>query len=250
MNRLAFLFFLLIGVLTQQQGMAQKQTTHVQQTWFNYANQTRFSDRWGMWLDGSARTREDWLSAWSQVLGRVGATYYINNNVKLTAAYAYVHSYPAAPHTGVARPEHRPWQQIQWHNNKPNLRVMQWVRLEERFRRKIAAPDRLGEGHDFNYRVRQNILLLFPLSKKPFEAGTLSAIANNEVFLNFGKEVVLNTFDQNRLFFGLAYHVNAQDQIHAGYMNLYQQQNSGNQYRMVHTARISYFHNLDLREKK
>jgi hypothetical protein len=203
-----------------------------------------------MWLDGSARTREDWLSAWSQVLGRVGATYYINNNVKLTAAYAYVHSYPAAPHTGVARPEHRPWQQIQWHNNKPNLRVMQWVRLEERFRRKIAAPDQLGEGHDFNYRVRQNILLLFPLSKKPFEAGTLSAIANNEVFLNFGKEIVLNTFDQNRLFFGLAYHVNAHDQVHAGYMNLYQQQPSGSQYRMVHTARISYFHNLDLREKK
>lgn len=226
---------------------AQKQTSDVQQVWLSYFNQTRFSEKWGIWADASLRTKEEWVSDFSQALGRIGLTYYLTNNTKLTAAYGYVHHFPAENHPGVAMPEHRPWQQIQWHNNKPNLRLMQWVRLEERFRRKIAAPDQLGEGYNFNYRVRHNFLLAFPLSKRPFAPGTFSGVLNNEVHLNFGEAITFNTFDQNRLFVGFFYHVNNHDQIQAGYMDLFQQLAAGNRYRHVHTARISYFHNLDLR---
>lgn len=231
-------------------GQAQKQTVQVQQIWFNYFNQTRFSDRWGIWADASLRTKEDWTNDLSQAIARVGLTYYLSNHTKFTAGYGYIHHYPSDNHPQVAMPEHRPWQQLQWHNNKPNLRLMQWVRLEERFRHRIAAPDKLGDGYNFNYRVRYNMLLALPLSKKAFAPGTFSGVLNNEVHINFGKEIVYNSFDQNRFFAGFFYHVNQHDQIQAGYMNLYQQQAAGNRYRSVHTARLSYFHNLDVRKKK
>lgn len=244
--------FLVIGVLllVLSQGVAaQKQTINVEQTWLNYFNQTRFSEKWGVWLDASLRTKENWIEDFSQAIGRVGITYYLGNYTKLTAGYAYIHHFPSDNHPNIAMPEHRPWQQIQWHNNRPNLRLMQWVRSEERFRRKIKSPDELAEGYNFNYRVRYNLMLALPLAHRPFAPGTFSGVINNEVHLNFGDEITYNTFDQNRLFLGFFYHINNHDQLQAGYMNLYQQLASGNRYRSVHTARISFFHNLDLRSK-
>ena len=39
-----------------------KQTESVQQVWFGYFNQTRFSNKWGTWTDLHLRTKEDFVS--------------------------------------------------------------------------------------------------------------------------------------------------------------------------------------------
>ena len=83
--------------------------------------------------------------------------------------------------------------------------------------------------------------------KKAFAPGTFSFIVNDEVHINAGKEITYNYFDQNRFFTGFAYHLNAHDNIQVGYMNMFQQLAAGNRYRMIHVARLFYFHNLDLR---
>ena len=182
-----------------------------------------------------------------QAIGRFGLTYYLNDNTKLTAGYAYVNHFPADAHKNISQPEHRPWQQLQWHTRYQKLRLMQWIRLEERFRRKIKNDDELGEGHNFNWKVRYNFFVTFPLAKKPFAPKTWSVVLNDEVHINAGKEIVNNYFDQNRFFAGFSYHVNAHDNIQIGYMNLFQQLAAGNRYRSIHAARVFYFHNLDTR---
>src|SRR5262245_45766375 len=126
---------------------------------------------------------------------------------------------------------------------------MQWFRLEERFRRKVKDDDELADVYNFNFRLRYNILFQIPLSQKKFEPGTLSFAVNNELHINFGKQIVYNYFDQNRFFLGFAYHTNKTDHLQFGYMNVFQQLAAGNKYRMGHVARIFYFHNLDLRKK-
>ena len=126
---------------------------------------------------------------------------------------------------------------------------MQWVRLEERFRHKIKNNDELEDGYNFNYRMRYNFFLTAPLAQRPFLAKTLSLVLNDEVLVNFGKEIVYNYLDQNRFFAGFAYHTNSHDNIQFGYMNVFQQLAAGNRYRAIHAARIFYFHNLDLRKK-
>jgi hypothetical protein len=94
------------------------------------------------------------------------------------------------------------------------------------------------------------MMLNFALNKKPFAPKTISYAINNETHLNFGKEIVYNTFDQNRFFAGVHYHTNTHDYLQVGYMYLYQQLASGNTYRYIHAIRIGYSHSLDLRKKE
>lgn len=227
-----------------------KQTEEMEQVWVGYAGQARFSKRWGAWLDVQQRTKDHFFKDFSQLLIRPGLTYYLNDAAKLTAGVAYIHHYPADNHAKIAQPEWRPWQQIQWHTKYKRLRTMQWFRLDERYRRKVLNDSTLAPGYQFNFRARYNFLLQVPLGDANPKKGDLSFILNDEVHVNFGKQVVYNYFDQNRFFAGFAYHVNASDNIQFGYMNLFQQLSAGSRYRTIHTARVFYFHNLDLRSAK
>lgn len=246
-NRTYFSLMAMFLLLHKSHG--QKQTTHVQQIWMAYFNQTRFSNNWGLWLDLHLRTKEDFVTDLSQSITRIGLTYYLNNDAKLTLGYAYVNHFPADNHADISQPEHRIWQQFQWHTKYPRLRLMQYARLEERYRRKIKDADELAEGYNFNYRFRYNFALATAIGKKPFAPRTLSFVVNDEVHVNFGKEIVYNYFDQNRFFVGFAYHTNASDNLQFGYLNVFQQLAAGNQYKSINAIRISYFQNLDLRKK-
>jgi hypothetical protein len=227
----------------------QKEVQSVQQIWAGVFNQTRFNDRWGMWADLHLRTKADFTKDFSSGILRFGLTYYLKDDVKLTAGYAFINHFPADAHPDISQPEHRPWQQIQWHNRYPKLRVMQWVRLEERYRRKLAGGQ-LADGYNFNYRVRHAMMLMFPLGKRRFQPKSLSFVVNDELHINFGKEIVLNPYDHNRFFLGFNYHLNAHDNLQFGYMNFFQQQAAGNKFRSLHVARVFLFHNLDLRKKE
>ena len=245
-----FLILFLLLLMANSDLTAQtKQTETVEQIWLGYFNQTRFSNKWGTWTDIHLRTKEDFVNDFSQSILRIGLTYYLNDDTKLTAGYAYVSHYPAEGHEHVTIPEHRPWQQIQWHSKYSKLRLMQWFRLEERFRRKVKDDDELAEGYNFNFRIRYNFFFQVPLSEKRFQPKTLSFVVNDEIHINFGKQIVYNYFDQNRFFAGFAYHVNKHDNLQLGYMNVFQQLPAGNKYRSNHVARVFYFHNLDLRKK-
>jgi hypothetical protein len=226
-----------------------KQVQHLQQVWLAYNNQTRVSDKFGFWLDLHLRTKDDFFTDLSQTIIRPGVTYYFNDATKFTVGYAWINIYPADNHSKVTQPEHRIWQQLQWHTKYGRLRTMQWLRLEERYRREIVNDSTLGEGYDFNFRWRYNFLLQIPLTKRPLKAGDLSVIINDEVHINSGKKIVYNYFDQNRFFVGLAVNVSAQDNIQFGYMNLFQQLSAGNKYKSINAARVYFFHNLDFRKK-
>lgn len=241
-NRLPVLLFLLfVGV----GATAQKTFQTEEQLWFGTFNQTRLTNKWGFWADAHLRLKEDFVGRLSQSLVRVGPTYYINDDVRLTAAYAHVYNFPAPG--GIGLPEHRPWQQVQWFVRSPRARLMQWVRVEERFRRTALNANELAPGYQFNWRVRYNFAFFVPITKKRFDPGGLQFLVNDELMVNFGKKIVYNHFDQNRLFGGLVYQINKHAQLHAGYMHLYQQLAAGNVFRNQHSIRIFYFHNLDLR---
>ncbi|HYE56307.1 MAG TPA: DUF2490 domain-containing protein, partial [Chitinophagaceae bacterium] len=120
---------LIAATFITQAVIAQKQTTTANQVWLAYFNQTRFSGKWGLWADVHLRTKEDFVQELSTFIGRVGLTYYLNDNTKLTAGYAYVNHFPQEGHTDISRPEHRPWQQVQWHTNYRKVKLMQYIRL-------------------------------------------------------------------------------------------------------------------------
>lgn len=227
-----------------------KQTEDVNQIWMGYLNQTRFTNKWGMWADLHLRSKEDFATNFSTGIVRLGLTYYINDATKLTLGYAYVNHFPADAHKKISQPEHRPWQQIQWHTKYGKKRMMQWFRLEERYRRKILNDSTLADGSSFNWKLRYNFWYDIPLTKKGIVPRAWSFVLNDELHINFGKQIVNNYFDQNRFFAGFKYQLSDLNNVQFGYSNVFVQTAAGNKYRNINVARVFFFQNLDLRKKK
>jgi hypothetical protein len=163
--------------------------------------------------------------------------------------YAFFNAYPLEASIKIAQPEHRLWQQVQFQKQYPKLTLTNTVRFEQRWRQKIIAPDKLDDEFNFNYRLRFGINLQYPLRHKKLEKGDLSLMAGNEVMLNLGKQIVYNYFDQNRIWAGLRYYFNTNNNLTVLYMNSFSQTPVAGLYRVFNTVRISYFHNIDLRKE-
>jgi len=246
-----FIYLLLCLVCSPILSFSQavKQTSYYNQTWMGYINQTRLSNRWGIWFDAQLYTKDDMVKGLFQSEIRPGVIYYLNNDTKLAAGYTYLNNFPGDNHKHISQPEHRAWQQIQWNTKYSRLNTMQWLRLEERFVRKVANDSTLAPGSNFTYRLRYNFLLNIPIRTNQ-KSSPWAAAVNNEVFVSFGKNVVYNYFDQNRFFAGATYKFNAGNSLQAGYLNVFQQLAAGNKYRMINGVRINYFSNIDWRRKK
>lgn len=242
--KIGITFLLLVGA---KELIAQKETQKLEQIWVGYFNQTRFSNKWGAWLDVQLRTRDHFTDHLSQLLFRPAITYYVTDAIRTSAGVAYVQHYPADNHDKVTQPEWRPWQQVQWYTKYGHNRTMQWFRLDERFRRNILNDSTLADGYSFNFRLRYNFSWQIPLSAQ-VKKGSWTLVLNNEVHVNFGKQITYNYFDQNRFFVGFAYNTTTTDNIQVGYMNIFQQLPAGNKYRSTDVARVYYFHYLDLRK--
>lgn len=227
---------------------AQKTIIQDHQMWFGVFNQTRISKRWGTWTDVHFRLKNDFIQDPSQFLLRLGPTFYFSDNVRFTVAYNLINHFPDETHPEISVVEHRPFQQLQWYTRFSKTRLMQWIRLDERFRPKINADGLLAGGYDFNWRARYNYALFIPLTGKGLAPGSFQFLLNDEIMFNFGKKIVFNYFDQNRLFAGLVYQFTRESHVQLGYMNVFQQQISGNKYRSLHCIRAFYFHNFDWRK--
>jgi len=246
MNRAIVLMVITLSLLPGILRGQEKEFENRDMIWLGYFDQTRLTNKSGVWIDLHLRLNE-FGSEKHTALARIAYMYYLTDHTKLSAGYAHQTLYGHDGNPNV--PEHRGWQQIQWTEKKRGFNMMQWVRLEERFREKVSEGELTGD-YAFNYRIRYNMAFTIPLTGKEVAPKTPFLFVNNEVFINFGKEIVNNYFDQNRAFIGGGYqftkHLNAQ----LGYMYIFQQLPSGNQYVTTHALRLFVFHNLDLRKEE
>ena len=230
-------------------GAQTKQTAYSNQIWYGYYPQFKLSKHWGLGSDWELHSKEIFFDNFSRSVFRLAVTYYVTDVTKITAGYCYINDYPADNHLFVSLPEHQGWQQLQWFTYYRKKKLMQWLRLEERYKRNVMDNYTLADSYTFSYRARYNFFYQLPLSKKGIVAHSLSAVIGDELYINFGKNIVNNYFDQNRIFLGLSYAVNAHDNLVFGYMNLFQQLAAGNQYKSMNVIRLSFFQNVDLRKK-
>jgi hypothetical protein len=242
---LSLVFLLLLSLSVHAQ---EKNVEHAEQLWLAYFNQTRLTDKSGVWVDLHLRFTGNFVDDVGVSIARFGYTYFLNDQTRFTVGYAYVTQHAltsGAPNV----PEHRPWQQVQWIEKKNWFTFMQWVRLEERFRREVE-DGALASSYAFNYRVRYNMALSIPLKGKQLAPKIPFLFLNNELHVNFGKEITNNYFDQNRLFLGLGYQFSPSITLHAGYMKVFQQLPAESTFRNIDAIRVYFFHNLDFRQKE
>lgn len=217
------------------------------QLWFGFVHQGRVHKHWGYWAEFQHRTKNEFANNLHTDLFRVGATYFVNNDLRITAGYAAILHFPSLTNQSFVRPEHRPWQQIFYVYTKGPVRFTQYLRVEERFLRKTAG-ETLADGYIFRQRFRYSAMVVILFNKKDFKQGSVGIVLNNEVFVNAYSSDKVKAFDQNRAFAGLSCNLTNALQLHLGYLNIFAFTPKGNE--VVHGIRLAAFHTLDLRKKK
>jgi hypothetical protein len=223
------------------------QTTTSQETWLDYLNQNRYSDRWGSWLDLQLKLNDGYIHAKNAGEYTAGASYFAKKNFKYTAAFTLVDAYANTSHLNHTK-ELRPWAMIQLNTSNSYSKWIQWLRVEERFKETVV--NKLASGSfDESTRVRYYLLAQFPLSKHQYQKGSVSFVTSEELYLNFGKNIVYNTFDQNRLFLGFYYFLNKDNILQLGYTKMYQKLNAPDKYVNSDVLRVSVFNTIDFHKK-
>lgn len=245
MKPLLFIFTLMFFT-SSGHGQGFKITDHKQQLWFQYFGQIRMNDKWTILLDGGARTENHFTRGIATASGRAGLMYSLSKSVRLAGGYAYFVQYPAYEVIGVSQPEHRFWQMAQYQKNHGRSQFTHTVRLEQRFRRKLASANQLADAYRFNYRFRYSFSWQYPLLNHRLEKGDLSVILLDEIMVNFGKQVVYDHLDQNRAMAGLRYYFHRDHNLMVAYMNIYQKLPLPNVGRISNNIRISYYQTLHL----
>lgn len=231
-------------ILSVSQVLGQKVSETREQIWLGYFNQTRFTDRSGLWMDLQLRLN-DYVKQKSLGIVRIGYTYFCSDQLRLTAGYGFITHYSLSPGQPDI-PENRPWQQVQWFDKKKKVSLSQYLRIEERFVRRTSEGE-LQADYRFTWRFRYNFGVSIPLKGDALVAGTPFIFLNDEVQISAGKNVINNYFDQNRLFAGLGYQFTDNLNAHFGYLYVFQQLPAGNQYIHINALRLFVFHSLNFR---
>jgi Protein of unknown function (DUF2490) len=96
------------------------------------------------------------------------------------------------------------------------------VRNEQRWRETVVND--VPRGTTFSDRVRYLVSFTVPVSDNP---KVPSLVFADEIAVQFGSEVVLNTFDQNHVFLGLKHPLGRSWSFDLGYLLVYQQKAGG-----------------------
>jgi hypothetical protein len=102
------------------------------------------------------------------------------------------------------------------------------------------------DEYRFTNRFRYAINFIYA----PFTNKMLPSFTNyNELMVQFGKEVVYNTFDQVRISVGIRQPITPHLNVDLNYMYVYQQQFSGDQYLQGNTLRLYINYNVGWKKK-
>lgn len=232
-----FPFFFCVAQVGQK-----KEINQQVQTWISLNSLTKISDHWGIAADAHIRTNEVFESNNFYFL-RGGVTYIPNASLLLTTGYAHMWLAPTKEGWSTYSDENRIYQQAQLTTKVGKVSILQRLRNEQRWQEKIVNDEETGELR-FTDRVRYLVSFTVPIfSNKKLP----SLVISDEVLIQFGKEVVYNTFDQNRLFIGIKQNITPKLSFDLGYMNVYQEKYSGYQYDMNHTIRLFFYLNSSLK---
>ncbi len=219
-----------------------KQITPHNQTWLSANGSIRFSEHWGLMSDVHVRN-EDFFKYSVFYFIRAGAIYWISG--KYPIALGYAHNW-LAPKPGLTtwQNENRLFQQWSYSEKREKTGRFTRIRTEQRWRDAIVNDVYTGEKwYSFRFRVLSSFEFeLFENKKLP------KLVISDEVMIQFGQEIVYNTFDQNRLFVGVKLRIDEDSSFDFGYMNVFQQQSNGYSYDMSHVIRFFYYYTPDFRK--
>ncbi|MEO6546993.1 MAG: DUF2490 domain-containing protein [Ferruginibacter sp.] len=215
------------------------------QSWFSVNSTSRLSNKFGVIADLHMR-RNNFTARPSFYFVRVGASYWIKENITAVLGYGNMWVAPSTTNWHHFAQEHRVYQQVQMSSKIGKITLLNRLRNEQRWQEKISN-DKFTHSYKFTDRIRYLVSMTIPVFKNPKYPALVLA---DELCIQFGKEIVYNTFDQNRYFIGIKQAVSKSLCFDTGYMMVFQQKASGYQYDKNQTYRLFFYYTPDFRAKK
>lgn len=227
------------------QTIKQKEINQQMHTWVSINSVTKFAIKWGFSGDIHIRTN-DFLKDNNFYIVRTGIDYLPNPKLSYVFGYAHLWLAPSVDTFRTYSNENRMYQQVQLITKWGTTGMLLRLRNEQRWQ-DIIINDSDSGRHKFSNRIRYLISVNIPIFKKKTSP---ALVISDELLIHFGKEIVYNTFDQNRMFVGIRQNISPQLSYDCGYMNVYQQKSTGYQYDNNHTLRLFFYLNSSLQPTK
>ena len=240
-----FLFLISSGfpVTAQTEKKIDKQSI----LWTRYFNQLLFDKKWSLHTEFDNRL---FLKPVEQnvFVFRVQGRYKINEYLETGVGFAYFSVDTQIPEIDpdFNVPEYRFQQDMTLKLNVKRVTVLQRFQLEERFIRNANSLELLP-GSIFSWRFRYRLQADYIFWKK--ENQYLKTVLSDEIMFNFGKKIIKNTFDQNRVYAALQYGMNKNIALELGYLNSFQRRANGIDYFNRDIIRFTIFHKIKIKKK-
>lgn len=220
-----FIFLALTLFSTTAFSQEQRLADHNTIGWFAYTGSFKVAKKLSIHTEYQWR-RTDIVKDWQQGLFRTGVNYSLRKDVNLIAGYAFAQTYSYGDYPAAfAFPEHRIFEQVLVKNQVGTVDLSHRFMLEQRFVGKVTMPVGVkNTDYSFLNRMRYRVRAEIPLHKSTALKKPWSVIAQNEIFIGWGKNIGANIFDQNRIGLMIGYKLNKQVKLEAGYINQIVQQ--------------------------
>ncbi len=237
---------LLVLLLTGSGTVAQvttKRITHQQLLWFAYFNRVDLGPKWYMVSELQER-RFAFPDRQHQLVLRAHAHRVFAEGWDASVGFTYFLQSPQDPRSTstLVVPELRPHVQVDGRNKlHPRWELVHRYRVERRFFRNVQGED-LVPGYWGWFRFRYRLTVQYKVWSK--DDRSLKLNVSDEIHFNFGSRVVMNSFDQNRIYAGVVYGFNKGLSAGIGYLNWFQQRTSGVDYYDRDIVRLIVEHRL------
>lgn len=191
--------------------------------WLNTFATFNLNPKFGIHTEYQFR-RHDLVKNWQQSLLRVGVNYKPREKVLFRLGYAFVETFPYGeiPINSMGKDftEHRVFEVLQLNQKEGKFEFLHRFMLEQRFIGRYSS-NQLNNEDEFPFynRMRYMLRVQLPLRGNEIKDKTPYLAVYDEIFIGFGKNVVENVFDQNRVGLMLGYSFNKNTRIEAGYLS-------------------------------
>ncbi|MDN3690431.1 DUF2490 domain-containing protein [Cyclobacterium jeungdonense] len=236
----------------EDSSLPEKKYTRQSGLWLGMYTKYKIGEKLFYYGEYHMRRRDHLINNMAQIYLRFGLSYLVNEKFEVTGGivtpfyWAPEGQYSDEEQIDKVVNQFRFWQQFLFIQSMGRVKIYHQIRIEQRWKRDyiIDSPFKL------THRMRYKISTYIPLNKPKLQDKTLFFSGYNEIFIQAGKPVLYNYFEDNRLFLGLGYVINENFQLQAGYMKSIQQRERGFDLNNRDIIRFSVYHNLDFTKRK
>lgn len=229
-----------------------RQTVSQASSWTGLFSMVKWHEKWAVSNEFQWRTH-DVVKNKQQLIARTSINFFSHKRMMFSLGYAVIKTYPYGKFpASFAFQEHRLWQGMEIKDQFNRFFINHRFRVEQRWvEAKTLTLDSTFARADWNYfnRIRYRFMVSLPLNKQMIEKGALFLNASDEIFINFGKNINQNIFDQNRVFLGLGYQLLSNANILFGYLHQIASKADAIRFESNHTLVLYFRYNFDLSKK-